>query len=301
MRVGGLEDVAEARRSPTLWVDVSSPDEATLRALAGDFGLHPLAIEDCLHDHQRPKLDVYESNVFLVWRIPVRHGRRLLTTELDVFLGKGWLLTSHKEPVGVLEGVCAEGVCAMDRGPEWLLHSILDRAVDEVFPIIDHIGDELDALGDELLDKAQRSHLEVLRDLRRLLVQLHKQVGPEHDALRELTREQAYVSEEAYRYFQDVEDHLFRLEDRIDTYREVAASVMDIYLSATSNRLNEVMKRLTVVTAVFMPGTLIGGIYGMNLQNWPSADSPHGFAFALGLMVVVTGSMLIWFKRSDWW
>lgn len=302
LREGALSDVAAALACGCAWVDVRHPDDATLEALCSAFGLHPLAIEDVLHDDQRPKLEVYDGNLFFVWRVPEGiHGETVKSTELDVFLGHGWLITAHAGTVPAIDELAKDPAAVMARGPEWTLHAILDRAVDEVFPVIDGIGDELDDLGDALLDHVDRAALAKLHRTKRLLLAAHKVIGPERDALRELEREQAYVSEEAYRYFQDVSDHLARVADSIDTYRDVASSVMDVYLSAVSNQLNQVMKRLTVVATVFMPGTLIVGIYGMNLHLWPEPASPVGAPVALGLTVVITAGMLWWFKRSEWW
>jgi magnesium transporter len=300
---GGLPDLSAARRSGTVWVDVCDPDESTLKVLADEFGLHPLAIEDCLHFPQRPKLDSYDTGPFIVWVIPAelpdgRFGR----TEVDIFLGEHYLITSHRGTVDVLDEVARDAAAMLRRGTDWMLHAILDRAVDRVFPMLDSISDALDHLEDELLDDVDRESLHRLYHVKRRLVALHKTIGPERDVLRMMSRQQAYVRQEAYLYFQDVGDHLARVQDSVDTYRDVASGAMDIYLSGVSNRLNVVMKKLTVVATIFMPGTLIVGWYGMNVQmaegSWPY---PWGPAIAALLIVGVTGSMLVWFKRSRWW
>jgi magnesium transporter len=303
MKTGALSDLSAARTSGMAWVDVSDPDEPTLKALADEFGLHPLAIEDCLHFPQRPKLDSYDTGPFIVWVIPSelpdgRFGR----TEVDIFLGEDYLITSHRGSVPVLEQVARDGAAMLKRGADWTLHAILDRAVDRVFPMLDSISDALDRLEGDLLDDVDRESLHRLYHVKRRLVALHKTIGPERDVLRMMSRQQSYVRQEAYLYFQDVGDHLARVQDSVDTYRDVASGAMDIYLSAVSNRLNIVMKKLTVVATIFMPGTLIVGWYGMNVQmaegSWPYPWGP--FTAAL-LIVGVTGGMLVWFKRSRWW
>jgi magnesium transporter len=301
LREGGLEAVAQACASGHGWIDVTGPERETLEALREPLGLHPLAIEDVLHDGQRPKMESYAGNLFFVWLVcsKARNGG-LHTCEIDVFLGKGWLLTTHSEPLAGIDAVAADPVCVLERGPEWTLHAILDRSVDDVFPLVDAIGDRLDVVGDHLLESVDRKSLPELHSTKRLLLHLHKVIGPERDALRELAREQAYVSEEAYRYFQDITDHLARVEDRVDTYRDVAASVMDIYLSAVSNQLNVVMKRLTVVATIFMPGTLVASIFGMNV-GFPFRDSYPGLLAALALIVSTSVGMYVAFKRSDLW
>lgn len=301
VRQGTLSDLDEALTSPTTWIDVSEPDRDTLSALASRFGLHPLAVEDVLHDDQRPKTESYEGHVFFVWLVPsVQDAATVRGVELDVFLGKGWLITVHREHVEAIEKAGCDDSCVSERGPEWTLHAILDRAVDEIFPLVDAAGDRLDEMGDALLEHVDKQALPELHAIKRRLLQLHKVLGPERDALRELSREEAYVSPEAYRYFQDIQDHLARIEDRVDTYRDVAASVMDVYLSAVSNRLNETMKRLTVVATIFMPGTLVASIFGMNL-GFPLRDTYLGMAVALSLIAGASLGMYMDFRRRQWW
>ncbi len=301
LREGGLETLEAARASKSVWIDLLDPDRETLEALKVPLGLHPLAVEDVLHDGQRPKTEQYEGNLFFVWVVPskARNGG-LHTCEIDVFLGDEWLLTSHAERVVAIDAVAADPACVLGRGPEWTLHAILDHAVDDVFPLVDTIGDRLDTIGDKLLERVDRKVLPELHGAKRLLLSLHKVIGPERDALRELSREQAYVSEEAYRYFQDIGDHLARVEDRVDTYRDVAASVMDVYLSAVNNQLNLVMKRLTVVATIFMPGTLVASIFGMNV-GFPLRDSYLGMLGALAIIAGTSFGMYLAFKRSELW
>lgn len=302
-RVGGCDDLQASRGKGCVWVDVTDPDEDALQRLASVFGLHPLAIEDCLHFPQRPKLDTYESGPFMIWLVPESSpDGRFDRAEIDIFLGRDFLITSHRGKVDVIDEVASgDPAEVLRRGPEWALHALLDRAVDKVFPLLDRASDILDRLEDELLASPDQEALQRLYMVKRRLIAAHKTVGPERDVIRALARQQAYVSEEAYLYFQDIGDHLARVEDTVDTYRDVASGVMDIYLSSVSNRLNTIMKRLTIVATVFMPGTLIAGIYGMNFHFMPELGWRFGYLFVLALMVAVTGGMLIWFKRSDWW
>jgi magnesium transporter len=305
VRSGGLEALAEARASKSgVWVDVSEPDKAAVAALAASFTLHPLAVEDVLHFPQRPKIDTYAENIFIVWMVPqLGSTKNVHGDEIDTFLGKDYLITAHHSHVRAIDEVAADACGVLDRGAAWTLHAILDRSVDEMFPIVDKVGEDLDGIEDELLAKVQDSQLQKLYKAKRILLGMHKVVDPERDVLRALARHDEFVSQEAYLYFQDVGDHIARVSDTIDTYRDVASSAMDIYLSAVSNRLNVVMKQLTVVATIFMPMTLITGIYGMNLTKnmWPSTEYPWSFAAVIGSFVVITLSMLVVFKRRGWW
>jgi magnesium transporter len=305
VKTGGLADLEAARAGKgDVWVDVSEPDEESVAALAAGFAVHPLVIEDMLHFPQRPKLDSYPENLFMVWVAPqLSNGTTLRTNEIDILLGDTYLITSHHDRIKAIDEVAADACGVVARGAQWTLHSILDRSVDEMFPVVDMVGEELDRIEDDLLNKVQDGQLQDLYAVKRTMLNLHKVIGPERDVVRALARHDEFVSQEAYLYFQDVGDHVARVSDAIDTYRDVASSVMDIYLSAISNRLNVVMKQLTVVATIFMPLTLITGIYGMNLTKmmWPSPEWAWSFPAVIASFGVITIGMLVLFKRRGWW
>lgn len=303
-RTGSVVDLAAARSAGPVWVDVLDPDVDALAPVASAFGLHPLAVEDCLHFPQRPKLDTYESHAFIVWVLPrLMPDDGVEYQELDVFLGAGFLVTSHREPLHVLEQAGETADCLLPRGPAWVLHSILDHAVDGVFPALDYVADELDAIEDRLLQRARDIDLHRLYTLKRVLVALYKTVAPERDVVRGMARQTELVSQEEYLYFQDIGDHLARVSDSIDTYRDVASGAMDIYLSAVNNRMNEIMKQLTVVATIFMPLTLLSGIYGMNVTAgmWPPVEARWSFSLVIASMVGIALGMLWFFRRRKWW
>lgn len=300
----GAEGLAQACGATWCWVDVTAPDDAAMRELETAFALHPLAVEDCLHPQHRPKLDVYADDTFLVWLTPsVAEDGSLQVSELDAFLSSRRLITLHDSEMLAIDAAEEDIVRALKRGPDWLLHAIVDRLVDATLPIVDELGDDLDDIEDDMLGEPRKQDLSRLYAVRRRLVQMHRIVSPEREMLRELARERDFVSEEAYRYFQDVADHLARVEDSIETYRDVGASVMDIYLSAQSNRMNEIMKQLTVVATIFMPLTLISGIYGMNIIRgmWPPVAASWSFAAVMGSMLAIGLGMGLYFRRKNWW
>lgn len=301
LRSDGLHALPGAIDGP-VWVDVSEPDEAALEAVSVRFPLPPLAVEDCLHFPQRPKIDAYRDLTFLVWLLPqVLEGEGVTAHELDVFLGKEHLITVHRADVPALARIMEHAEAHLVRGAEWTLHAILDAAVDEVFPVVEGVSDELEQIEDIMLSDARPEHLQRLYVAKRALIALHKIVGPERDVVRGLARLEAFVEPDAYMYFQDVGDHLARVADQIDTYREVASGTMDIYLSAQSNRMNQIMKTLTVVATIFMPLTLISGIYGMNFRYMPELDWRYGYFFALALMLSIGLGMMWYFWRRKWW
>lgn len=303
LRSDGLDTLPD-ELTGAVWIDLLEPDMDSLAAVAARFDLPPLAVEDCLHFPQRPKIDVYPDVTFLVWLLPrVIIGDGTDSSELDIFLGENHLVTVHKETIGAVDRVAKHAEEYLKRGVEWTLHAILDIAVDESFPVIEALSDELEELEDLMLSDAKPSSLQRLYAAKRALVKLHKIVGPERDVVRGLARLEAFVEPEAYMYFQDIGDHLARVADEVDTYRDVASGTMDIYLSSVSNRMNAIMKQLTVIATIFMPLTLLSGIYGMNITvgMWPPIDKMWSFPLVIGSMVLISVWMLWAFKRRDWW
>src|SRR5665648_19433 len=284
LRAGDLDDLPR-EFSGAVWIDMLAPVEADFRAVQERYTLHPLAVEDCLHFPQRPKIDVYEDATFVIWLIPqVIDSDGIAASELDVFLGKEHLITVHADALSAVDRIVEHAGDYLPRGVEWTLHAILDLTVDSVFPVIETISDELETLEDLMLTDARPVHLQRLYDAKRALLQLHKVVVPERDIVRGLARLEAFVEPGAYMYFQDIGDHLARVTDSVETYRDVAGSTMDVYLSAQSNRMNQIMKQLTAVATIFMPLTLISSVYGMNFRYMPELTWRYGYFLVLGMM-----------------
>ena len=287
-----------------LWVDVTDPDNETLAKIKARFEIHELALEDAAHTQRRAKLDPYPNGLFLVWLTPEHpRGDGITATELDAFIGKQYLITLHVGLNAAVDAVAHDIESAMAAGPAWVLHKIIDVLVDSTLPLVDRVGERLSTIEDRMLDNPRQDDLKDLHRVRRQLVRLHRILGPERDLLRGLARESDFVDEDAYRYFQDVGDHLSRALDSVETYQDVGASVMDVFLSAQNNRMNEIMKQLTVVATIFMPLTLISGIYGMNvvLGMWPPVTRTWSFAAVISLMLTIAAFMAVYFRKKNWW
>lgn len=303
LRSDGL-DALPAELSGPVWIDISDPDEEALAAVSARIPLPPLAVEDCLHFPQRPKLDVYHELSFVIWLLPqMLTGDGVVTHEIDMFLTEEHLVTAHSSDVPSLSRVIDRADAVLARGVEWTVHAILDAAVDEVFPLIETISDDLEEIEDLVLNEAKPEYLQRLYAARRSLVALHRIVNPERDVVRGLARLEVFIEPDAYMYFDDVGDHLARLGDTIDTYREVANGTMDLFLSVQSNRMNGIMKQLTVVATIFMPLTLISGIYGMNVLDgmWPPSAASWSFGLIIAAMTLIAVWMILYFRRKDWW
>ena len=197
MQAGGIADLDEARQHGLVWVDVQGVDEVTLQEIARRFDLHPLAIEDILHFPQRPKINEYASSWFLVWLTPVKEDNDgVHMAEVDVFIGRGFLITVHADELWAIDNTVAEGMHVLERGEAGLFYEIVDRLVDSVMPLVDDIADRLEDIEDIMLDNPRKEDVERLYTLRRELVALHRVIGPERDVLRALVRIPQIVDDE---------------------------------------------------------------------------------------------------------
>lgn len=297
-------ELASELKAPWCWVDLSDPSSQDIEPFVSLFGLHELAVEDALHPQARPKIDLDPDGAFLAWLTPRIDGDGGLTSyETDFVVTSFGILTVHDGSGEVISEVASVAQEIMARGSDRLLHAILDRLVDEVIPLADSLGDRLEEIELAMLAPGGAQQLDALYRLRRQLLEVHRMVSPERDLLRALTRERDLVSDEMYRYFDDVIDHLTHAAETLETYRDIGSAVMDIHLSAQSNRLNEVMKVLTVATVIIGVLTLVSGVYGMNLLDgmWPPYEAFWGFPAVVGFMVLTGIIMTTVFRRKGWW
>jgi len=309
------------RDEGALWVDMTGPTDSDLRTLREVFHFHPLAIEDATKQRQRPKLEEYEGYLFLTMHAvhappqgagpsPRPHPGRdrawgLAWDEIDVFFGPRYVVTVHAGPVPALDEArtrLAHAQPQLRAGADYVLYAIVDTAVDSYFPVIDRLDAALERLEDQLFRKPTARALDHIFALKRTLLHMRRVSAPLRDLVNGLTRRDLpLIGRQTTVYFRDVFDHLLRITDMIDTHRDLITGALDIYLSVISNRLNEVMKVLTVITAVFASLAVISGIYGMNFQRaYPPFDSPYGFAAVLGGMAAITAVMLALFRRQGW-
>jgi len=295
-----------SRSENIIWLDGLDPTDSDLDFLADEFGFHPLAIEDYHTAHERPKVDEYPGYYFIVTHAMqyTRDTHDVATCELDLFIGRNYVVTLHREPMDVLSRVAEsfkEGPAGPDGGIGMLLYEILDGLVDGYFPMLDDIDDQLDALEDEVLDSPRKSSVEHIFRLKRALLVIRRSATPLRDVLNTLSRRnQPLLSEHNITYLRDVYDHTLRIVDTIDTSRDILTGVLDAYLSVVSNQLNSIMKTVTVGAIVLATDTVIAGIYGMNFRFMPELRWLYGYPFALGLMGVTSLGLLYYFRRIKW-
>lgn len=288
-----------------LWVDVKDPSPEEYLQLSSEFGIHPLLLEDVQQAHERPKIEIHDELVFLVFYALALHSERPVANEVGIFAGKSFVLTIHTGNVPELDDVLGrwqkEEALMSAKGTGLLLYAILDQMVDGYFPVLDSISDRAEDLEDDIFRYPGSNTQEAIFGLKKDLLFLRRVVAPERDVLNVLVRRDAPIfTKREIVYFQDVYDHLLRITDAIDIYRDLLASALDASLSMSSYHLNVTVKRMTSSSIILMSMALISGIYGMNFVNMPELNWYWGYAFALGLMVVVGGSLALFFKRIDW-
>lgn len=293
------------------WVDLIAQDDAQLELLRARFDFHPLAIEDCAHFDQRPKVEEYGKYLFIVtqgFSCPGDTVRELHVHELHAFIGTNYLVTVHLGGIEALETVWKRAVgdpALMRRGVDFLHYLVLDGMVDDNFPILDLVADELEAIEDAVLSSPRRQDLSRIFELKHHLVQMRKVLSPQRDVLATLSkRGDERVSEKTSLYFRDVYDHLVRINESIEGNRDLLGNALEAYLSAVSQRTNEIMKYLTIMSAVFLPLAFVVGFFGMNFEDLPGLKGwMHSDALMyvmLSICVILPVGMIFWFKRKDW-
>jgi magnesium transporter len=307
-----VDQIAELLSDPAhvFWLDIESPTDQELALIAQTFHLHPLAVEDATHEHQRPKIEDYEDFFFLVFHSVVLDPtkRNLDLRELDIFVGQNYLITVHTEAVEELQEAkqrWQRNGAQTQLGIGILLYSLLDTIVDRYFPVIDALVDQAEVLEDRLFRQTK-----VLREgqltldllsLKKHLLTFRRIATPERDVLNVLTnRDSAFFGGNIGIYFRDVYDHITRVAETLDLYRDQLSTTMDANLSVASNELNKVMRTLTATSIILMFNALVAGIYGMNFENMPELKWQFGYFGALGIMGIVTALLVLYFKRLKW-
>jgi magnesium transporter len=293
------------------WIDLVGQDDAQLEILRDRFDFHPLAIEDCAHLDQRPKVEEYGRYLFIVtqgFSCKTEHVKDLEMHELHTFVGENYLVTVHLQSIPALENVwqrAAGDSVLVRRGLDFIGYLIIDGMVDDNFPILDTVADELESIEDAVLSNPRRQDLSRIFELKHHLVQMRKVLSPQRDALSTLSkRGDARVSEKTSLYFRDVYDHLVRIVESIEANRDLLGNALEAYLSAVSQRTNEIMKYLTIMSAVFLPLAFVVGFFGQNFEDlpgfdhWPSHDGLMWFM--IGLCIVIPIGMVAFFKKKNW-
>lgn len=304
----GIDEISNLKSSGRkLWVDVQGlGDEKLLRRLAEIFAVHPLALEDVVHVPVRPKAEPYEQNLLFVTRMLRMGDEDLLDVEqVSILIGKDYVVTFQERYGDVLDPVRqrlrVENSRMRTLTADYLGYAILDTIIDAYYPLVENVGERIERLEERVLTEASPETLHELQSMKALLLTLRRAVAPQREAVNTLVRgEDKLVSETVRMYLRDTYDHVVQTSEAVDQARELVSGLMSTYLSVVSNRMNEVMKTLTIVASVFVPLTFIAGVYGMNFEHMPELGFQWAYPLLLGVMGLVAGGMAVYFWRKGW-
>jgi magnesium transporter len=306
-RIMDIGEVTEILgRYPVTWVNVDGLGDVNVLRQCGEiFGLHRLALEDVAHTHQRPKVEEYDEHTFIVLRMPQPGTERFQTDQISIFLGSNYVLTFQEH-----EGDCWDPIRGRLRtargrlrhtGPDYLAYGLIDSLIDAYFPILEETGEEVERLEDELAVHTNVRLVARIHEVKRDLLGLRRLIWPLREMINTLIRDRSpRITETTQLYFRDCYDHAIMLIDIVEIYRDIAAGLHDLYLSSMSNRVNEVIKVLTIISTIFIPLSFVASVYGMNFENMPELRWRWGYFFALGIMAGVAAILLVFFWRKGW-
>ncbi|MFD1737235.1 magnesium/cobalt transporter CorA [Bacillus salitolerans] len=286
-----------------LWVDITEPTETEMKVLSDVFMFHPLAIEDCInHTIQRPKLDYYRDLTFFITHALNR--QTFDKAEVSIFLGENYLVTFHYKDLSELNDVWNKLISSTNI-EEWdhyyVFYQVFDKMVDNYFPILYSLEDQLNSLDENRNGWAMGKQLEELFEIKSNLITIRHTIHPMRDLLYRMVNSHHLEGvRERKEYFSDIYDHLLKLSEMVDSNREMTNDLRDSYLSLTTHQQNKIMQVLTVITTIFMPLTFIAGVYGMNFENMPELKWRYGYFITLSLMTLIGLSMFYFFKKKGW-
>ena len=307
---GALAALGAAAPAPgqVTWYDVEGfGDPALLERIREILAIHPLALADAVNVPQRPKAELYGDRLLVVMQMALVSGAGEIEMEqVSLVLGPGWVATFQERPGGdafdpVRVRIRSEAARIRQLGADYLLYALVDAVVDGYFPVVEAIGGAIDALEEELLDRPTRATLARIHATRRTLIHLHRVQWRQRDAIASLMRDEEFpISPSVRVYLRDAHDHAFQTLDALEGYRELSVSLMDVYLSAQSQRMNEIMKTLTIMASIFIPLTFLVGVYGMNFDVMPELRWRWGYAATWVVMLAVALALLFWFWHRGW-
>ncbi|WP_150275216.1 magnesium/cobalt transporter CorA [Paenibacillus tepidiphilus] len=297
--VDDLQTTLTAPAEGFYWIDADVEDLETLQPL---YNLHDLAVEDCLSDEeQRPKIEIYESHYFIVVNSIRFDDEEIFLRALNIFLGRHFIITVTKQKINelrILKPILWEQeVSEADR----FLYLLIDLVVDNYFSVGDRIEARIEKLEEDILMHTKKSHLNEIIGLRSEILWLKKMLGPQKEVVNTLNKKDLrLIDDQLQKYFSDIYENAVKISETFETYRDLMGNLREAYQSSIANRANEIMRVFTAITTIFMPLTVITGIYGMNFDNIPETHTQYGYYGVIGVMITLGVSMLLIFRKKDW-
>jgi magnesium transporter len=295
-------------KATTTWINIDGLHQVDIiEKIGAHFDIHPLVLEDILHTVQRPKIEDFGKYIFAVLKMIYYDENKdeIVGEQVSLILGPDYVISFQEREGDVFDPIRERIRNAKGRirkaGADYLAYCLLDAVVDHYFPILENLGEKIESLEEELVTHPAPKTLQMIHKLKRNMILLRKSVWPLREVINGLERgESPLVKKPTGIYLRDVYDHTIQVIDTIETFRDMVSGMLDIYLSSLSNRMNEVMKVLTIIATIFIPLTFIAGIYGMNFKYMPELEWPLGYPLALLAMIFVVAVMLIYFRRKKW-
>lgn len=303
-----LRDILAYKNSEsTTWIDVVGlNDEKYIESLGKEFGLNPLLLEDAINTHQRPKVDEYDSYIFGVFKmIYLTEANEVVNEHVAIVLFEKCVLVFQEVKEDVFEGVrnrLKSGLGRIrDRGNDYLFFALLDAIVDHYFMVLENINHRMEVLEEEVYDNPTPEVAQRIQQLKKDVLKIRRYIFPVKELIsRLMDSESPLISKDTKLFLRDAHDHCTEINESLQVYREMAMSLMEMYMSNMSNKMNEVMKVLTIMASIFIPLTFIAGVYGMNFKNMPELQSDYGYFIVWGVMIALFLGMLIYFKKKQW-
>ena len=290
------------------WINIEGLQKISIIEKIGNhFNLHPLVLEDIANTGQRPKMEDYTDYLFVVLNMLQysEEDKEIKREQVSLILGSNWVI-SFQETEGdvfdtIRERLRSDKGRIRKMGADYLVYVLMDTIVDNYFAVLEKIGEKIEEIEDEIVTNPSPVTLQTIHDLKRRMIMLRKSIWPLREVINRLERwESKLINESTDIFLRDLYDHTIQVVDAVETFRDMLSGMMDIYMSSVSNRMNEVMKVLTIIATIFLPLTLVAGIYGMNFRIMPELQWEMGYPFALLIMLAVGIIMLIYFKRKNW-
>ncbi|MBA3052027.1 magnesium/cobalt transporter CorA [bacterium] len=307
--ISDVEELFPLKETPTVsWININGlRDTRLIEKLGGHFGIHSLTLEDIVNTAQRPKYEDFDSYIFVVLKMLMldASGKGIVSEQVSLVLGANFVISFQEKKGDVFDAIrerIRQNKGRIRRaGPDYLAYSLLDAVVDNYFSILENTGEQIEEMEEKLLANPSPQTLRKIHDLKRGIIFLRKSVWPLREVAGSLERgESKLIKKSTVIFLRDLYDHTIQVIDTVETLRDMLSGTLDIYLSSVSNRMNEIMKVLTIFAAIFIPLTFLAGIYGMNFEFIPELKWRWGYFYALGLMAAVGFGLLIFFRRKKW-
>ncbi|MDP4180751.1 MAG: magnesium/cobalt transporter CorA [Bacillota bacterium] len=309
LKTTSIDEALSARRSAGIrWINIDGiHDTEIMKSIGGNFGFHPLVMEDILNTEQRPKIEEYDGYLYIIAKMIYFDEKlnEITTEQVSIILGKDYLITFQENKdnffTTIIDRLSKNVSIIRKMGSDYLLYAIMDLIVDSYFLVLEKTGEKIEFTEDAMILNPNPKTLRKVHGLKREMLYMHKAVWPLREVVGALERRESYlISDTTIIYLRDVYDHIVQMMDAIETYRDILSGMLDLYLSVASNKMNEIMKFLTVVSVLFMPLTFLAGVYGMNFEHMPELKLKYGYPFLLLFMAVCFIGMLMFFRKKKW-